>query len=132
MTAGNISLRFWHPTEDLTFLSSMLGLPCHRRWLSGDRRQTPKGLLLKGTYKDSYWASRIEFLAGKGFEEKFLLAINCLVKAENDILKLVQSGGKAEVYLQLPGDINHGMTIDKNSIFILGGMGVDLSFEVFP
>ena len=119
-------------SEDLTFLSSVLGLPCHRSWLSGDRRRTPKGMLLKGIYRDSYWVSRIEFLAGKSFEEGFLLVINSLVKAENDILKLVQSGGKAEVYLQLPGYINHGMTIDKKSILILGGMGVDLSLEVFP
>ena len=132
MITGSVSLRFWHPAEDLAFLSSLLALPCYRSWLSGARRQTPKGSLLPGVYKESYWVTRLEYPVKEGFGNKFVLAVKCLLKAEKEILKLIQSGGRVEVYLQLPGHINYGATIDNSNILILGNLGVDFLIEVFP
>lgn len=131
-TKGSVSLRFWHPTKDLTFLSPLLGLASHRNWLAGTNRKTPKGSPLPGLHKESYWVTRLEFFAKEGFFDKFELAINHFIKVEQELSSLIESGGKAELYLQLPGNLNNGGTIESKYCLILGELGVNLLIEVFP
>lgn len=132
MINGSVSLRFWHPTQNLTFLSLLLEMPCYRNWTSGASRETPKGKPLPGIYKDSYWVSRLEFSSKEGFKKQFVLAMDHLIKVKQKILKFNASGGKIEVYLQLPGNVNHGGTIDSKYSSMLSELDIDLLIEVFP
>lgn len=132
MNNGSVSLRFWHPTLDLSFLSLLLELPSHRSWKSGSCRQTPKGSPLAGVNKNSYWVSRLEFSDNDGFKKQFVLVVDHLVKVEQEILKFIKSDGKIEIYFQLSGKMNHGGTIDNKYISIMGRLGIDLLVEVFP
>ncbi len=132
MTNGSVSLRFRHPTQNLTFLSLLLEMPCYRNWISGASRQTPKGAPLPGIYKDSYWVSRLEFSTKVGFKEQFMLAMDNLTKVEQEILKLTKSGGKIELYIQFPGNASHGGIIDSKYSSILSKFDIDLLIEVFP
>ncbi len=131
MFMGIVSVRFRHPTMDLTFLSSLLDLSCFRSWIAGSPRQTPIGEPLAGTYPASYWVSRLEFPSEAGFRKQFVLAINRLVKAKETLHDLRASGGKIEIYLQLSGAVNNGDTIDSALLKTLGELGVDLLIEVF-
>jgi hypothetical protein len=128
----SISIRFWHPTRDLSFLSSLLGLDCFRSWVAGAPRQTPRGTPLSGLYRESYWTSRTEFEIEENFSGQFLLATDILVKAKDAVRDIKESGGRIELYLNLPGSVNIGDTIDSTVLCKLGKMGVDLSIEVFP
>lgn len=129
---GNLSIRFWHPTKDLSFLSSLLGLSCVRSWVAGTQRQTPRGNLLPGLYRESYWYSDLVFNVEERFNGQFSHAIDILVKANETIREIKDSGGVIELYLQLPGSVNIGDTIDSTLLCRLGEMGVNLSVEVFP
>lgn len=130
--AGCVSLRFLHPKKNLTFLSALLELPCHRTWKAGAPRQTPKGTPLPGVYDQSYWMSRFEFTLKQGFQGQFMNAVDHLMKAEQKISGFIDSGGEIELYLQLDGDINHGGIINNDTIVILGRLGIKLLIEVFP
>ncbi|MDL2321732.1 hypothetical protein LJC47_05245 [Desulfosarcina sp. OttesenSCG-928-B08] len=133
MVAGSVYLRFWHPTEDLTFLSSLLDLKRDWGWRAGAPRTTPKGTPLSGKYKESYWLSNdFEFAVSQGFQEQLINAVNHLVKVEKEMLKFIDSEGTIEVYLQLEGDVHHGGEICSDILSILGRMGVRLAIEVFP
>jgi hypothetical protein len=135
MTFGVVSVRFKHPTMDLTFLSSVLEMPCFRSWTVGDLRQTPRGDLLTGVYKESYWVSRLEYPINNevgGFKEQLMLAIDRLAKVQKTLRDLKASSGTIEIYLQLPGSINNGDTIDLPLLKKLVELEIDLSIEVFP
>jgi hypothetical protein len=132
MASGFVLVRFWHPIRDLTFLSSLLSMPCFRSWTAGSSRETPLGEPLNGTYSDSYWASQLEFPGEAGFREKLVFAIDRLTRVKKNIHDFKSSGGKIEIYLQLSGSINNGDTIESALIKTMGELGVDLLIEVFP
>lgn len=131
MYTGNISIRFRHPTENLEFISSLLGLTCFRNWTVGSPQQTPTGEPLKGKYNDSYWVSRLEFPSEEGFIEQLMYIIDLLVKEKETLYDLKTTGGSIEIYLQLSGSINNGDTINSSLLKIMGDLGVDLLIEVF-
>jgi hypothetical protein len=132
MAKGIMLLRCWHPVKDLSFLTPLLGMPCLRSWAAGSPRKTPRGRSLSGVNDKSYWSSQVEFPAEKGFKETLVALINKLSDIENNLHDFRISGGKIEFYLQLPGSINNGDTIESEQLEALGKMGVDLLIEVFP
>jgi hypothetical protein len=135
MTSGVVSVRFTHPTMDLTFLSSVLDMPCFRSWTFGALRQTPRGDSLTGAYKESYWVSRLEYPINEevsGFKVQLVLAINRLMREQKTLRDLKASGGIIEIYLQLPGSVNNGDTIESALLKKMVELGIDLSTEVFP
>ena len=132
MIKGNVLIRFRHPSKDLTYISSLLDLPCSRSWIAGAPRMTPTGEPLSGTNPDSYWSTELKFPSESGFGEQLRFAINRLKDNEKDLHDFKESGGKVEIYLQLPGSINNGDTIESVDIKKIVGIGVDLLIEVFP
>jgi hypothetical protein len=52
-----VSLRIWHPSVDPAIITGKLGLQPSITHRAGERRQTPKGRALDGTYAESYWHS---------------------------------------------------------------------------
>lgn len=131
MFMGSVLVRFRHPTKDLTFLSSLLDLPCSRSWVAGTPRQTPIGEPLSGVYADSYWYSRLDFPSEDGFGKQLVFAMDILVNAKERLYELKKSGGKIEIYLQLSGAVNNGDAIDSAVLNTMGELGVDLLIEVF-
>ena len=132
MDLGSVSLRFVHPRRDLTFLSDLLDLPPFRVWVVGAPRETPKGTPLSGTYKDSYWVSRLEFEPKDGFKNRLVEAVNLLSREQATVRELLATGGTVEIYVQLTGWINNGDSIDTPLLRMMAGLGATLSVEVFP
>jgi len=129
---GTLSIRFRHPSKDLSFLSEELGLNCNRCWKAGSPRQTPKGDPLPGTYKDSYWYSRIEISRSDNLGIQTLRAIEILERSKATAIDIKSTGGAIEIYLQLPGAENNGGEIKSENLKRLSDLGVDLLIEVFP
>ena len=132
MTSGQILLRFKHPTRDLAFLASVLSMPCSISWVAGSPRQTPRGDSLPGIRSDSYWTSKLKYPCENGFQEQLIYIIDRLARAKIDFHEFKVSGGRIEIYFQLPGSKNNGDTIESICLKTLGEMGVDLLIEVFP
>lgn len=74
----------------------------------------------------------MEFPCKTGFSESLRFIVDKLVSEENHLRELKESGGKAELYLQLPGSVNNGDTIESKLIKKIGDLGIDLLVEVFP
>lgn len=133
VAVGYIIVRIWHPNKELNFISSMLSMPKMRSWVAGSPRKTPTGRVLEGSNKESYWCSEQHmFFSDDGFNDVMNLIIERLVKAGQSIINLKNTGGKIELYLQLPGSVNNGGIIESLSLKTLGELGVDLLLEVFP
>ena len=130
---GYIIVRVWHPTDDLEIFSSIISINKMYSWLAGSQRKTPTGRLLSGFNKESYWCSeQIMFFSDMGFNAKITSTIELLLPASQKLKELKATGGRIELYLQLPGSVNNGGTFESSIIKTLGELGVDLAVEVFP
>ena len=129
---GNISVRVWHPSQELEFLSDLLLLECFRSWVAGAPRTTPKGKPLSGINAESYWVGDAEFPDAWGWKEKLLFLLDVLTNEGKELSKLTASGGRIEFYMHLPGRVNHGDTLEPPLLQRMGEMGIELTIEVFP
>jgi hypothetical protein len=59
MTAPIFTLRLYHPSIDPRQITEELGLPPVGAWRAGEPRVTPKGTLLGGFAKMSFWRTNL-------------------------------------------------------------------------
>jgi hypothetical protein len=100
--------------------------------VAGTPRKTPTGEPLPGVYRESFWTSGQEFSIKQGFVKSFMQCVEQLIHCKNNVLSIVQSGGRSTIYIQLTGSMNNGGTIKSETLKTLGELGVDLEIEVFP
>lgn len=74
----------------------------------------------------------MEFPCEEGFKKHLVIVIDRLLAEEETLHAFRLSGGKIEIYLQLPGSVNNGDTIDSMFLKTMGELGIDLLIEVFP
>jgi len=132
MLTGSVCLRFYHPTQNLDFLTSTFELPYLNSWVAGTPRKTPKGEPLPGIYRESIWTSEQEYSIKEGFAGALMQCIKQLIQYKNIVEDIIQSGGKSSICIALTGAKNNGGTIKFETLKILGELGVDLDIEVFP
>jgi hypothetical protein len=131
MEFGCVSLRVWHPTESLAFLSDVLGLEPFRTWMVGTPSQTPGGNAAGGTNDESYWVSRLEFDPRTGFSNELTRAVDLLAQAEIAVRTLAATGGRIEIFVALTGWINNGDSMSPALLRRIADLGVTLTIEVF-
>lgn len=131
-----ISLRAKHPTEDLGFLTNLLGRAPHVSWMAGDERKTPKGTPLGGVRENSYWVTRLteeetdsETWQLEDFLEKCLAEVSA---HEKDLGGFFQSGGRLELFVSLYGNRNFGLILSPDLLSRLGAAQIELQFDVYP
>jgi hypothetical protein len=127
-----VSLRLCHPNWDPKDISSQLGMLPRVSWKAGDRRCTPKGQLLEGQYRSSYWCS--SKLTGDWEKPSEALAdhLDVLERKQAFIEKFIEGGGCVEFFLGwgLPGP-SGGASLDAVLLKRLGDLGIDLSIDVY-
>lgn len=130
-------MRIWHPEIDPTFISETLQMSPKRSWKVGERRSTPKGNLLKGKNKESYWTSLIH-------KEKQLFSTNVFLEnyIENHTKKMHkyakflneirETSGRIEYFIGFYIEGNSGSVLPSSLLLSLGKLGIDLAFDVYP
>ena len=99
-------------------------------WNAGDRRQTPKGMLLPGFRKETYWC----------FSEDRVGTVPEIVEGVVERLEAVASWlqrnvwhqGKVEIYLWLMAESYPEVTLPSHLLKAMGDLHVELAFEVIP
>lgn len=131
-----ISLRAKHPTDDLLFLTDLLGMQPSTTWLAGEPRCTPKGTELGGTRLNSYWASRLteeetdsetwklEDLSEQSLEKLYPHFVI--------LEKFVNSGGTLEFYVSLYGARHFGIIMPPSLLARLAEAHIELQLDVYP
>lgn len=127
-----IAIRFCHPSRNLDFIGPLLDKQCFRTWEAGSKKTTITGEPLNGVNGSSYWTSFEEFSNKEGFISQINSDINVMLKHEDVLHELTTTGGKVELYLQLPGGANVGGEIEASALLLMGKLGIDLLIEVFP
>jgi hypothetical protein len=93
----SIALRIWHPNITPDLITRALGISPNRSCEAGKPRSTPKGTLLEGTYRESYWNAdpfgRGEYSSTDDLVEDALMEVLHLLEPKRDFLLNLRSNG---------------------------------------
>lgn len=131
-----VSLRANHPHQDLSYLSELFLLERRHGWTAGEVRRTPKGTLLGGTRKDSYWSARVtpEEVASEEWQLEDVLhnSIAHILSLQGKLAEFFETGGTMNYFIGLYGVRNYGLIFSPELMGNLSKARVELQLDIYP
>lgn len=132
-----LSLRIRHPSIEPAEISRNLGIEPQHSWRAGEPRRDPAGSELAGTYRESYWMSRLmaapELAASQvGVESEVLRTLALLRRAFGFLATLRAGGGVAELHVSIFARDDFSLEFLPESLSLLGRLGLTVAIEVKP
>jgi hypothetical protein len=128
-----ISLRVRHPSVAPEQITEALGIQPKRSWKVGEPRQTPKGALLTGSNRDTYWMA--EITAGRWpleVNEAIHDTLRKLVRYRSFLHQIRAGGGTAELFIGWFFENQSGGVLSHQCLALAGDLQIDLSFDIYP
>jgi hypothetical protein len=127
-----VCLRIFHPCINPEYITTCLGLIPVRFWISGKQRSTPKGTLLEGLNKETYWCHTFDPPDNIGLNDS-LVIVFAKLSPHKYLFELIYSdGGHAEIYLPIRSGENAGDTIKFSTLESFANLKINFSLELFP
>jgi hypothetical protein len=120
-----------HPTIDPDTITKQLDRVPNLTQRAGSKRKTPTGTELAGTYPVSawQWSERFE-------TDDFGTAISHLIEQLQPraalFHEIVETGGRTQLILDLPGARNIGSYVGSQTLKQMAELKLDFGLEVFP
>jgi hypothetical protein len=133
----SIALRIWHPNITPDLITRALGISPNRSCEAGKPRSTPKGTLLEGTYRESYWNAdpfgRGEYSSTDDLVEDALVEVLHVLEPKRDFLLNLRSNG-ARVLVQVSSfsGRNYALELAPELMSRYAAVGVGLAHDVYP
>ena len=126
-----VSLGITHPTLDPKDISRALSLSPSQQRKLGQRRVTPKGTLLEGTYQFSSWSHAFD-TSGVTELTEFLFSISERLKPHASYFSdLVREGGSVELFCGIFADDNWDENFHHTLLRRLADMAMNLRLDVY-
>lgn len=127
----SISLRIYHPFIDPNDISKQLTIIPDRAWMAGQQRSTPKGTLLDGVNKETYWIHTFDSNHEMGPND-FLKEIFKALYVNIDFFEsVVSDGGRSELYFTIQSGENAGDIVSWKTLEGFVDLKIDFSIEIF-
>ncbi|MBT3033096.1 MAG: DUF4279 domain-containing protein [Candidatus Thiodiazotropha sp. (ex Lucina pensylvanica)] len=132
-----IAIRIWHPSIDPEFITMALGIQPSHMSKAGDKRKTPKGTTLEGTYKESYWHAdpfdRGEYSSTDDLIEDSVVEILDVLEPKREFFQKLRSED-ALVMLQISSFSGRNYAFQLPPIVLerLAATGLTLAHDVYP
>jgi Domain of unknown function (DUF4279) len=128
----DIVLLIRHPQMDPVNITRVLELEPTTSWKFGDQVKTPKGNLVPDIRKHTSWSHVFRITGNRPFFEEVEHILLGLKTHKEFFAKILGEGGFAEIYLQLPGQVNQGSSAKPSLLQSIADLGLHLGIEVFP
>jgi hypothetical protein len=132
----SVSLRINHPSRDLGYMTSELGMVPSTSWIAGDDRKTPKGTVLGGKRTNSYWVARLneEEESSEAWQiEDFLEHwFNELLPHADTLSEIHNSGGNVIIYISLYSGRNFGVILNPKLLAKFGTSNFEIQLDMYP
>ena len=126
-----ISLRFWHPTADLSRWTQLVGITPNRQWTAGESRTSPSGTPLGGERPDSYWSGTVE-IGELDIEDSLLEVVASLEKYRDAFESHSASGGSAELFIgYFLEAVNGGFALKPELLGRCASLGLALDLDIY-
>lgn len=132
-----ISLRIRHPSIEPDEITRTLGIEPQHTWKAGDRRRSPAGDTLEGSYRESYWMGRLmdepQVSSDQVSVESVLLQILAQLRRSLSFLAALNAeGGVAELDISIFARGDFRLELLSESLALLGRLGLGAALEVHP
>src|SRR5689334_9034890 len=127
----HVGLLIKHPNIDPARLTERLRLQPDSFQIAGAPRMTPKGNPLPGMHRESGWSHWFGVERNRFFFEDVAKLIDILEPHKDFLHQIVNEGGRIEVIVYLPGDINIGSSLQWRDMARLAALRINLGIEVF-
>jgi len=128
-----MTLRVWHPSLTAAEIENSLGQKAQVTQTAGDKRISPAGHPLDGTYKETYCSFGGHALDTES--ESIESAINRIIhdlESKTGFQKIMDSDGKVELFLGLFANRNIAMTLPPALLLKAGQAGVHIALDIYP
>jgi len=126
-----LSFRLSHPRMPVDHISRRLGSKPRWGWTAGDARVTPRGRVLPGIQRESYWAKEV----GRGVDQEpdELIAdhLASMRPHQRFFASVVRGGGRVEYYLSCQSSGAVGVVFEPALLSELGRMHIRLGIDGF-
>ena len=132
-----IDIRIWHPFINPEEISRVLGIQPTNCSEAGKPRKTPKGNLLEGTYRESYWNadpfSRGEYSSTDDLAEDSLEEVLQVLEPHKTFIQKLRSEG-ARIFVQVNSfsGRNYAFELSPELLGRYAALGVGLAHDVYP
>jgi len=131
-----VSLRITHPSIDPNEITLALGRKPVGQWRAGELRISPKGTILGGIRKESFWrchpheehrlSSQAQYL-----EDYLKLLTDELEQFEDFLSSITSTGGRIEYFVGLFSENNIGNVFSSSLLKKIGTLNIDLSLDIY-
>jgi hypothetical protein len=132
-----IDVRIWHPSIKPDEITLILGIKPRNSSEAGKPRKTPKGTLLEGVYRESYWSADIfnrgEYSSTDGLIEDSLIEIIETLEPHKDFIQKLRSEG-ARILVQISSfsGRNYAFELPPDLLGRCATLGVSIANDVYP
>jgi len=130
-TRPSARLLITHPDIDPAAITERLGIQPAHCSKKGEPRKTPRGTPLPGVYPDTRWSISFPNEENLSIGELVAEAIETLPVTSRFWSELAQSGGEAELILEIVGTKYQGSSLDIGAVRQLANMGMRLGIEIY-
>ena len=129
MTGFFVSFVARHPVCDLSNFLAPLGVVPTHCWKAGDKRRTPKGAQLDGTYDLSYYCCDLPLPDGSDLGKWLQQAVDFLRPVAKQLVSFVDDGGSLSFHIGLEKGAFEGTTLEPKLLAELGEFRVSLGID---
>ncbi len=133
----NIGIRIWHPSIKPDEITRVFGIKPQNCSEAGQPRKTPKGTLLEGVYRESYWSAdpfeRGEYSSTDDLAEDTLNEVIQILEPHKDFIqKLRGEGARVLVQVSSFSGRNYAFELSPDLLGKYAALGVSLTHDVYP
>jgi hypothetical protein len=125
------SLGVSHPRMPAQTIGDRLNLIADSSHDCGDRRRTPKGTLLEGHYKSSYWAKDLPVEGECSFADFIAKFTSEFANRKAALNEIYETGGRIDIYIRLFAKRLCDDIIPCELLAQLGDLKVDLRVDYY-
>ena len=129
----SISLRVRHPNVDPMNITEHLGIQPTHFGKAGEGRRTPRGSILSGVNRESYWTARVS--SGRWpleISSAICDVLNGLLPHRSYLHTIRNGGGNIELFIGWFFENQSGDVLNYKCLALAGDLKIDLSFDIYP
>jgi hypothetical protein len=127
-----INLLINHPNMSPDTITRRLKLTPHYSWRRGEPRRTPIGMELGGVRSETMWRHVAKEEGRRSFFAGLREFVDRLRVHRRFLSQITSAGGRVELIVNLPGNVNMGDVLKPETLRLIADMGADLGIEVVP
>lgn len=118
-----------HPSRDLSDFLLQLGVASKHCYQAGEKRRTPTGLLLDGTYDSSYYSCDLPLSASDDLAEWLGQAVDFLRPMVKSFVSFADDGGSLSFFIGLEKGVFEGTALPPKLLAELGALQISIDID---